>query len=471
MLIGSNRSVRRWRAVSAALGLLLVGIAATPAQAETVREMQWHLDAMHAEEMWKVSTGKGVTVAVIDGGVDDTIPDLKGQVLPGLDLSTEEPGDESHDYDGHGTKMAVMIAGTGAKAGGQGSFGLAPDAKVLPVRLPKPDEGTKLNWNPRVWNPALSKAIRHSVDSGAKVINISQAVWDQSDEVVDSVEYALAKGALIFAGVGNDGDGLNRVMYPAATPGVVGVSAVDKNGSVTAESQSGHQVDLAAFGDDIVSACLGGTELCRSHGTSDATALASASAALIWSKYPEWTNNQVLRVMINTAGKAKNGMERTDRGGYGVVRPRIALKTPGDPGPADVYPLPDLAAAEASAEPDPEPSAAPDPAAGGDESGPDQAAADPQDEDGGSGLWIALGVGAAVILAGAVAAVVVRRRRAAPQAQPVGAAPYPPQAGPPPPAPPSHGQAPQGYLQPPTGRFGPPTDPPPAAPPTRDPGH
>ncbi|MFJ4011393.1 type VII secretion-associated serine protease mycosin [Streptomyces sp. NPDC090026] len=468
MLIGSNRSVRRWRAVSAALGLLLVGIAATPAQAETVREMQWHLDAMQVDEMWKVSTGKGVTVAVIDSGVDDTLPDLKGQVLPGLDFSTEEPGDETHDYDGHGTKMAVMIAGTGAKPGGRGSFGVAPDAKILPIRLPREGEGTKLAFNSKLWNGSLSRGIRHAVDSGAKVINISQAVRDPSDEVAQSVEYALDNGSLVFAGVGNDGETHNALKYPAGTPGVVGVSAVDEDGSVTPESQSGPQVDLAAFGDRIISACPGGSQLCESHGTSDATALASASAALIWSKYPEWTNNQVLRVMINTAGKAKNGMERTDRGGYGVVRPRIALKTPGDPGPADVYPLPDLAEAEASAEPDPEPSAAPDPAAGGDGSGTDQAATDPQDEDGGSGPWIALGVGAAVILAGAVAAVVVRRRRAAPQAQPVGAPPYPPQAGPPPPSP---GQAPQGYLQPPTGRFGPPADPPPAAPPNRDPGH
>ncbi|MFJ3931910.1 type VII secretion-associated serine protease mycosin [Streptomyces sp. NPDC090029] len=466
MLIGSNRSVRRWRAVSAALGLLLVGIAATPAQAETIREQQWHLDLMQADEMWKVSTGKGITVAVVDSGVDGSLPELKGQVKEGLNLS-DQSGDATNDVDGHGTAMAMLIAGTGSRPGG-GAFGLAPGVKILPIKMPKGNEGTNLAWNPKVWQPALSKAIRHAADSEAQVISISLGVFEQTEDTMAAVKYALDKGALVFAAVGNDGDGANRVMYPAATPGVVGVSAIDGNGSVTAESQSGPQVDLAAPGHDIVYSCRGGSQLCESHGTSDATALASASAALIWSKYPEWTNNQVLRVMINTAGKAKNGMERTDRGGYGVVRPRIALKTPGDPGPADVYPLPDLAEAEASAEPDPEPSAAPDPAAGGDGSGTDQAATDPQDEDGGSGPWIALGVGAAVILAGAVAAVVVRRRRAAPQAQPVGAPPYPPQAGPPPPSP---GQAPQGYLQPPTGRFGPPADPPPAAPPNRDPGH
>ena len=69
----------------------------------------------------------------------------------------------------------------------------------------------------------------------------------------------------------------------------------------------GRRWTLSAPGEDIIPACPGGTQICKSHGTSDATALASASAALIWSKYPKWTNNQVLRVMINTAGKPKSG--------------------------------------------------------------------------------------------------------------------------------------------------------------------
>ena len=78
----------------AAVSVLLVGAAATPAYAESVRSQQWHLDAMHAEEMWKVSKGEGITVAVIDSGVDSSLPDLKGQVLEGKDF-TERPG-EAH---------------------------------------------------------------------------------------------------------------------------------------------------------------------------------------------------------------------------------------------------------------------------------------------------------------------------------------------------------------------------------------
>ncbi|MGI5398633.1 type VII secretion-associated serine protease mycosin [Streptomyces sp. CA-135486] len=432
----SSRPVaKHGRAVSAALGMLLVGIAATPAHAETIRDQQWHLDTMHADEMWRTSTGKGVTVAVIDSGVDDRLPDLHGQVLPGLDLS-KQPGDENSDYEGHGSGMAAMIAGTGKRPGGKGSFGLAPGAKILPIRMPKGNEGTKLGFNPELWNSSLSKGIRHASDSGARVINISLASNEEtSDEVAEAVKYALGKGSLIFAGVGNDGEKGNPVMYPAAVPGVVGVAAFDRNGRTTNESERGPQVDLVAPGEDIFAACPGGTQICKSHGTSDATALTSASAALIWSKYPQWTNNQVLRVLINTAGKAKSGKARTDAGGYGAVRPRIALKTPGDPGPADEYPLPDLAAAAPKS-----PSPGASKTTGGTETDKMQpdAAANASKDDSNTGLWIALGVGAAALIGAAVAVTLIRSRRrnaALLPAPAVAPAPYPYQ----PQFPPSYG--------------------------------
>lgn len=389
------------KTTAAFAGLLLAGVAATPAHAETIRSQQWHLTSMKADDIWKISTGKDVTVAVIDSGVD-RIPELEGQVLPGKDFATSYDGDERTDYDKHGTTMAALIAASGKHPSGDGAFGLAPGVKILPIRVPHEYNDTSPSW---------TEAIRYAADSDAKVINISMAIPKDDPARLDAVKYALSKGKLIFAGVGNDGNSTNEVMYPAATPGVVGVGAVDKEGKATAESQHGSQVDLAAPGINIVTACGGKTGLCTSTGTSDATALASASAALIWSIHPEWTNNQVLRVMLNTAGKPADGAARSDFVGYGVVRPRIAVSTPGDPGPADVYPLPDLAAAGGGTggtktspapstdgkTPQPEGSAAPQ--------------ADAAKSDGGSSLpWLALGLGACVLIGGAVTAVVIRRR-------------------------------------------------------------
>ncbi|MBD0708132.1 MULTISPECIES: type VII secretion-associated serine protease mycosin [unclassified Streptomyces] len=412
-----TRSVRRSRArvtAGAALGMLLVGIASVPAHSAGVRDRQWHLDAMGAEEIWRLSTGKGVTVAVIDSGVERQSPDLAGQVLKGKDFARDEPGDEFTDYAGHGTGMAALIAGTGEAAGGEGAFGLAPGAKILPVRVPGAKAGKKSQADAdREFNEVMPKAIRFAVDSGAKVVNISQAATSGSQQLTDAVKYALDKGALIFAAVGNTGDKSNRVEYPGATPGVVGVGAIDKKLTHLPFSQHGPQVDLVAPGKDIVAACSGG-RICTSSGTSDATALASAAAALLWSKHPEWTNNQVLRVMLNTIAKPTEGGKRSDFIGYGAIRPLRTLKTPGDPGPAGVRPIDDLAETVNPTPSDPASSAPSpsEPAASGSSSAPapaPQAAASGQ--DGGNGLWIGLGIGAAVLIAGAVAVPVLRSRR------------------------------------------------------------
>ncbi|MGG8407410.1 type VII secretion-associated serine protease mycosin [Streptomyces sp. 12297] len=354
--------------------------------------MQWHLDSMQAEEIWKITKGEGVTVAVIDTGVG-RVPELDGQVLPGKNFA-KAAGDERVDYGPHGTGMAAMIAATGNGPGGDGAYGLAPGAKILPLRVSEGGGGEAAN-------ESFDKAIRFAADSEAKILNISMVSVDNT-RFDDAVKYALSKGKLIFAGVGNDGDKGNRVMYPAATPGVVGVAAVDRDANATKESQHGPQVDLAAPGADIVSACARETGLCKGHGTSDATALASASAALIWAEHPDWTNNQVLRVMLNTAGKPRDGVGRNDYVGHGVVRPRIALTRPGDPGPADEFPLPELAAAQPGGTPSPAGgSAAP--------AAPGPVTEAPADDR--TGLYLALGAGAAVLLGAAVAVAVVRSRR------------------------------------------------------------
>lgn len=384
-------------------GFLLAGVAATPAHAETVRSQQWHLTSMKADDIWKTSTGKGITVAVIDSGVG-RLPELEGQVLPGKDYAPSSyKGDERTDWMPHGSSIAAIIAGTGNHPSGDGAFGLAPGAKILPIRTPQSESAS---------DPIWTEAIRYAADSDAKIINISMSSSVEDPARLDAVKYALSKGKLIFAAVGNDGASTNTTMYPAATPGVVGVGAVDRDGKVTKESQHGSQVDLTAPGADIVTACsTGKTGLCTSHGTSDATALVSASAALIWSAHPDWTNNQVLRVLMNTAGKPTDGAARSDFIGYGIVRPRIAVSTPGDPGPADAYPLPDLAAAGGGTGPKGSPAPSVDgktPQSGGASTPAPQA--DAKKDDGSVLPWLALGLGACVVIGGAVTAVAVRRR-------------------------------------------------------------
>ncbi|MEH6375723.1 type VII secretion-associated serine protease mycosin [Streptomyces sp. KLMMK] len=397
----SNARVVRGTWAGRAIVILasLIVVSAAPAHADTVRSRQWYLDAMHAEEMWEKSTGVGVTVAVIDTGVDASLPDLQGQVLEGKNFSGQS-GDARTDAEGHGSKMAALIAGTGKRGSGAGTYGLAPGVRILPVRVRQKGnalEGTR----------SMVDALHYAADSDAKIINIS--LGGPSDDLEEkAIAYALSKGKMIFAAAGNSGDKGNAVEYPAAYPGVIGVAGLDQEGAAASWSQHGPQVDLSAPGAAMVAACSGGTELCRGNGTSDASALAAASAALIWSAHPDWTANQVTRVLINTAGGTGTAEKRNDYVGYGAVRPRIALKDPGDPGPADVNPLPG-------------PSASPAP---GDASSkalatslPQQESADAASNDGGSpAKWIALGAGAAVLVGAAVATpVLLARRRSGPR--------------------------------------------------------
>lgn len=427
MRIRGTRVLRPLPTVSAVLGMLLVGISGTPAHAQSVRARQWHLDAMHADEMWKVSTGRGITVAVIDSGVDDSLADLKGQVLDGTDFSTQR-GDEHTDLDGHGTDIAALIAATGARGSGNGSYGLAPSAKILPIRMRYSTEEFGQVDEGSVFASTMSKAIRYAADSKAQVINISMAAANDprrknvsTPELAAAVKYAIDKGKLIFAGVGNSGDTSNLLEYPAATPGVVGVGAITQKIKRAVFSQHGTQVDVTAPGVDMVHACMGGTEICRTDGTSDATAIASASAALIWSKHPDWTNNQVLRVLLNTMEGNEKSWTRNDDFGYGIVRPRVALKEPGDPGPADEYPLPDLAvAASASKNPSPKESESTGSSASDKPGDAPKATASKASDGERTPLWIGLGI-AAALLGTAITIPVLRSRRR--RSGPVPAAP------------------------------------------------
>ncbi|CAM5373824.1 type VII secretion-associated serine protease [Streptomyces pilosus] len=414
----------RWTlsAAAAAFSLLLVGIAAQPAHAESVRDRQWHLDAMQADDMWKVSTGSGITIAVIDTGVDASLADLEGQVLQGKDYSKHK-GDELTDHSGHGTSVAALIAATGARGGVNGSYGLAPGVKIVPIRMPEATEAYDFNARASYSND-MSTAIRYAADTDAQIINISMGQFNSRGKndvgtpaLAAAVQYALDRGKLIFAAAGNEGDGANRPGYPASTPGVVAVGSINEEIERSKFSEWGPEIDVTAPGENMIHACHGATEVCKSDGTSHATAIASASAALIWAKHPEWTNNQVLRVLVNTMKGNEKSWTRNDEFGYGIVRPRVALTDPGDPGPADEYPLPDLTAA---AERGPATAKSPSAGAGGsgsttaDEAKP--VGAGSADDTGVGDTWLALGVAATALLAAATAIVTfrARRRRATP---------------------------------------------------------
>ncbi|PJN24351.1 serine protease [Streptomyces sp. CB02613] len=413
MTAGMSRARRRVRvlgglAVAASWSALFVG-AAQPAAADA-QSKQWYLTSMQAEDMWEVTTGEGVKVAVVDTGVNPSTPSLRGQVLKGVDV-TGAPGDETDDYHGHGTTMAELIAGTGK---GGGLKGLAPGAEIIPVRMSDVDFMAKRN----TVIGDMTKAIRAAADSDAQIINVSMADDLSNRDEREAVKYAQSKGKLVIAGVGNEGHEDNWQQYPAAYPEVVGVASADRKGKVSYYSQHSGSVDVASPGSDIPKWCDNSFKnYCDGDGgTSAATAIASASAALVWSLHPDWTANQVLNVLFDTAGRDWEDGVRSKYLGHGLIRPSMnILKGKGDPGPPDISPLTKekTTGPAKSSEPSSSKSGSPQPAKNGEAVDKAVAVKESNSSDSGNQLGLILGVAAAVAVLGGVAYAVVRRRKAA----------------------------------------------------------
>lgn len=300
------------------LAAALLFASAPLAVADQVREDQWALEALNAESVWELSKGSGVTVAVIDDGVNANHVDLQRNVLEGKDFM--DGGDASPDEgDDHGTAMASIIAGHG-HSGNSGVMGLAPEASILPIR----DFGTA--------GPGLPTSIRYAVDRGASVINVSQCFGsssqEQVDKVSDAVAYALSRDVLVVGAAGNEADKGTKC-YPAASPGALGVGAVKNDGYLWEGSNSGDFVSLTAPGSNIVSAKGTGNGYRTASGTSDAAAYVSAAAALLRSKFPELTVGQIANRLVKTAAlpESEKGISLPDKGyGYGIIQPLAALE-------------------------------------------------------------------------------------------------------------------------------------------------
>ncbi|MFI6288746.1 type VII secretion-associated serine protease mycosin [Streptomyces sp. NPDC051018] len=403
----TSRFTRGMLCTLAAVGVCAAGTvhAAPVAVAAPGQPQQWYLDAMRAEEMWKVTTGEGIKVAVIDTGVNSSTPSLKGQVLKGFD-ATEAKGEETDDYEGHGTTMAELIAGTGK---GGGLRGLAPGAKIIPMRI----SDTEFQNKNKVNAQDAADAIRKAADSDAQIISMSMATEYSSPETRAAAEYVRSKGKLFFAGAGNNAEEGNKPQYPAAYPDVVGVASADRKGKVAEYSQHGDNVDLAAPGNDIPAWCdTTFKSYCDSGGTSPATAIASASAALIWSAHPDWTANQVLHALIDTAARDWAKGTRSNYLGHGLIRPRqIILDGKGAPGPADVSPLTHEKTGGSPASTAPSAPASSQPPTDQPADDAVVAGSSKEAEDDSSLGLILGGVAAVVVLAGA-AFLVIRRRSA-----------------------------------------------------------
>jgi subtilisin family serine protease len=322
----------RWRrqpGVVAAAVDHRIRITGTP---DPMQGEQWGLTTLHATSAWITGDGTGQVVGVVDTGVDASHPDLAGAVLPGTDVV--DGGDGRIDPNGHGTHVAGIVAAVSGN--GIGGAGLATGARVLPVRVIGADGSG--------WDSDAAAGLVWAADHGATVVNMSFGGPDRSPVMEQAVGYALGKGVSVVVAAGNEGASGDPVEYPAATPGVIAVGAVDVNGFRPAWSSSGSHLAVAAPGVGIFSTVPGGGYATWS-GTSMAAPFVSAAVALLRRAQPVLTPAAVRQRLVETADDlGPVGFDPQ----YGAGRLNL-LAAEAVPAPVDVTTTPPVMTARISA--------------------------------------------------------------------------------------------------------------------------
>ncbi len=348
---------RRGTALAAASAAALATLVGVPsASADALDDGQWWRAAMGVDELNRAGTGAGVTVALIDGPIDSSVPEIEGRVASS---STECLGrggaalrsvrqDVLAD---HATRMASLIVGSGrgTAPGGRGIAGIAPGATLrhYAVTFGDPEDPEKLSCGLRdpgvnVVGEATARAISRAVEDGAKVISISLTT-DYSDAYAAALLDAYRAGAVVVASTNND---TRSVFWPGIGNGVVTVTHVDAAGNLDGSAARGTSlVDFAAPGTKVAAGAWtpsGWRSDVLSDGSSQATAITAGALAAIWSAHPSATGNQVLQAARTAIGlRAENGsyltwfrrvgtdlpeaVGKTQSYGFGIISPADAV--------------------------------------------------------------------------------------------------------------------------------------------------
>lgn len=311
---------------------------------------QWGIDKIGARSAWGITKGSGVTVAVLDTGVRGDHVEIR-KSLDGPHKTLFPAGQKSawgnggwacvndgnplHDFDGHGTAVASIITAAGDRVG---MAGVSPDAKIMAVQvLSCAGAGTA---------ESIARGIRHAVDNGADVINMSLGSYGGkgcANVEVDAINYAISKNVLVVASSGNERHG--SVGCPARLPGIMAIGAINRDGSIVANvswgSNWGSQQSVMAPGIHIAAADNASSPewwegkkkvhdkvfsysdryVLKFNGTSAAAPHVAGVAALVRSINPQLTPAQVKDIIQKTttnpgsqAGKLPNSTY-----GHGIV--------------------------------------------------------------------------------------------------------------------------------------------------------
>ncbi|MGN8026710.1 S8 family serine peptidase [Microbacterium sp. 22242] len=325
-------------AAALAVAGALIGPAATPAFAADDACQPGHivftpntppaLETLNAAAANQRATGRGITVAIVDSGVDAANPHLAGAVTGGINLVGDgERADGLSDPLGHGTVVAGEIAAR--RVAGSGVVGLAPEANLLSVRVFRSDadDDVKKGFGPSAGR--IAQGIRWAVDHGARVINVSLSMQQDAPELRAAVAYAAGRHSLVVASAGNRAsapDAPDGVRFPAGYPDALGVTAAGDDGLATDDSIHGPQVAVSAPGGNVLSTATGAgdCQFDKVPSSSFATGYASGAAALVAQAHPDEPVAGWIYRLTATALRA-DADRRDDRDGWGLVQPAAAI--------------------------------------------------------------------------------------------------------------------------------------------------
>lgn len=278
---------------------------------ETIQHYGWELDRFNIPSYWSNTNGAGVKIAVIDTGCDIEHEDLKGNMIYGMNfVNKNEP---PIDRNGHGTHVSGTIA---AQNNGRGMVGVAPLAKIMPVKSLGDDGSGEID--------TIVEGIIWATDNGADFITMSLGASVANKKLQKALEYAASKKVISFCAAGNAGPNTD-IMYPAKYDTAIAIGAIDKNLNLTDFTCSGESLDFLAPGLDILS-CVPGNNYALMSGTSMSNPFAVGCAALLLSwnrknrKYILDTVDDYINVFKDKALSLSNSKYQTKKyQGYGII--------------------------------------------------------------------------------------------------------------------------------------------------------
>ena len=294
-----------------ALALAGTALAATPTLADdrqiTAADQSYfsyyHLDAARA----KGYTGKGVTIAIIDGKVDTSVPELAGANVVDKSPCAINGSNESAS---HGTGIASLLVSQ--------DYGIIPDATLLAYQSIDSTSyaGKDCPMKAGALPTDLSSLVNQAINDGASIVNFSASSSMRRADLKWAIARAMSQGVIITASVGNGGADENE-SHLSRWSGVVGVSAIDTDGKFASYSSWGQGVTTTAVGGPFVERNISDGKIGSTQGTSYSAPIVAGALAQARAKWPNATANQLLQLLVNTAVGHENGWNQY--GGYGAA--------------------------------------------------------------------------------------------------------------------------------------------------------